>query len=577
MLRSAVAPCALTVMLPGPDMLSPLLTLSIAPLLVRTMSPEAPPTFNPPPPLPILSVPGTARSLLINTPSVLVTALRVPTWVWSGSPAVPMPVDAESPRLGAVTSTIAPLAPSRILPLALVSVVAPAEERPVASDRLAPVEIVVVVPAFHDDVSPSTAPMVSRAPLPFVKLTERLVLTKAKVSTEFPLLVRVMPALRPLSTRSTEAVICPSSVSARPSVPAASAPPSATVCDEVLGAIVTMPVPALIDCEMLILSAVRLTALLLVAMPTAPSTMPIVRVLGPSLKMTGPATSAATVEKPLLTLFRITGPALDTRRLAAWSEPKAASLMLPLLISASVLAPLSVMGAAIVMLPAMLLPIRRTDALIRLSSACVRPSTPGASLPPRLIAWPMLAGARLVTCVPDMMPLLSNIASAARKIAPLLEAIAVAPVLSTVSVFPDPTVSVMLPPKALSTISGALARPSGDVSSVIFPPAVMMMLPEVLLVTLALAFIVKLRPVIQFIPAAALIEPPPTPSPRLVSSPISTPLMIEPAVLMIPAPDPVLKSAVAPVASIKILPIAVMPELKSLIVPLLARTMPPLA
>src|SRR5215831_7398819 len=197
MLRSAVAPCALTVMLPGPDMLSPLLTLSIVPLLVRTMSPEAPPTFNPPPPLPILSVPGTARSLLINTPPVLVTALRVPTWVWSGSPAVPMPVDAESPRLGAVTSKIAPLAPSRILPLVLVSVVAPAEERPVARVRLAPVEIVVVVPAFHDDVSPSTAPMVSALLLPLVKPTERLVLVKASPSTELPLLVSVMaePAL----------------------------------------------------------------------------------------------------------------------------------------------------------------------------------------------------------------------------------------------------------------------------------------------------------------------------------------------------------------------------------------------
>src|SRR5215472_10209816 len=79
-----------------------------------------------------------------------------------------------------------------MLPLVLVSVVAPADERPVAKVRFWPVEIVVVVPAFHDDVSPSTAPMVSALLPPLVKLTERLVLAKAKVSTAFALLVSVI-------------------------------------------------------------------------------------------------------------------------------------------------------------------------------------------------------------------------------------------------------------------------------------------------------------------------------------------------------------------------------------------------
>src|SRR5215469_676445 len=192
MLKSALAPCALTVMLPGPAKLSPLLTLLIVPLLVRTMSPEAPVTLNPPEPLPILSVPATVPSLLINTPPVAVTALRVPTWVWTGSPAVPMPVDADSAALGPVTSISTPLSPSRILPAVLDRVTAPAEARPAANVRLAPVEIVVVVPAFQDDVSPSTVPMVSVLLLPLVKLTAPLVLAKANVSTEFPLLVRVM-------------------------------------------------------------------------------------------------------------------------------------------------------------------------------------------------------------------------------------------------------------------------------------------------------------------------------------------------------------------------------------------------
>ena len=186
-LRSALAPSALTVTLPGPWMTSLLLRLSIVPLLVSTMSPDAPVALTPPPPLPMLRVAGAALPLLIKIPPVLVSALSVLVWVCSGAAAVPMPVEADRTRVGAVTSTSAPLSPSRIAPLVLVRVVVPAEERPDAKVRLPPVEIVVVLPAFDDCAMPSTAPMVSALALELVKLTAPPALAKASVSMELPL------------------------------------------------------------------------------------------------------------------------------------------------------------------------------------------------------------------------------------------------------------------------------------------------------------------------------------------------------------------------------------------------------
>ena len=76
------------------------------------------------------------------------------------------------------------------------------------------------------------------------------------------LLTVIPPVLVLTPTRTTPAVIRPSSVSVRPSVPAASAPPRLMICAVVDGAIVTMPEPALIACWMSRLSAVILMLLL---------------------------------------------------------------------------------------------------------------------------------------------------------------------------------------------------------------------------------------------------------------------------------------------------------------------------
>jgi hypothetical protein len=138
---------------------------------------------------PMKRVAGAAAPLLMKIPPMLVNALRAPTSVWSGAAAVPMPVEAPKSRLGAVTSTTAPLAPSRIAAVAL-SVVVPAEERPAAKVRLPPVEIVVVLP-LDDCAMPSTAAMISALALELVKLTA-LPAVKASVSTALPLLVSVM-------------------------------------------------------------------------------------------------------------------------------------------------------------------------------------------------------------------------------------------------------------------------------------------------------------------------------------------------------------------------------------------------
>src|SRR5215471_2011784 len=109
----------------------------------------------------MLSVPGTAPSLLTKMPPVAVEAPSVLTCVCIGVPAVPIPVEADNPRVGVVTSTSPPLSPARIEPPVLVSVVVPVDERPAANVKLAPTEIVVVVPVFDDCVTPSTAPIVN--------------------------------------------------------------------------------------------------------------------------------------------------------------------------------------------------------------------------------------------------------------------------------------------------------------------------------------------------------------------------------------------------------------------------------
>src|SRR5271166_1951723 len=186
----------------------------------------------------------------------------------------------------------------------------------------------------------------------------------------------------------------------------------------------------------------------------------------------------------LLALPSVTGPVLEMRRFGIVSELKVPSLMLPLLISDSVLLPGGLLIAAVmVMLPAIMLPMRSVPAVISLSSAWVRPSTPGASLPPRLMAWLTLAGVRLVAAVPELTPLLMNIASAMSVIDPLLDLIAVAPVLSAVKVWPGPACSVMLPVLALFTICGSPDSLPGEVSIVMSPAAaVIAMLPEVLLI-----------------------------------------------------------------------------------------------
>src|SRR5215472_11192035 len=103
----------------------------------------------------MLSVTGAALPLLIKIPPVAVCAPIAPTCVCSS-----IPVEADKPRVGAVTSTSAPLSPSPITPVVLVSVVVPDDERPAARNKLPATEIVVVVPVFDDDAMPSTAPMV---------------------------------------------------------------------------------------------------------------------------------------------------------------------------------------------------------------------------------------------------------------------------------------------------------------------------------------------------------------------------------------------------------------------------------
>src|SRR5580704_429153 len=136
-------------------------------------------------------------------------------------------------------------------------------------------------------------------------------------------------------TRTTEAVMSPSSVSVSPKLmPEMLAVPSVTGSVAVAGARVTIPVPALIAFPMFMLSAVRLTALLVVVMPATPSTAPTARVtLGWSTTVIPLVALAAIFAMLLVELLSVTGPMLDTRRFAAASEPMALWLMLPLLIS----------------------------------------------------------------------------------------------------------------------------------------------------------------------------------------------------------------------------------------------------
>ncbi len=275
----------------------------------------------------------------------------------------------------------------------------------------------------------------------------------------------------------------------------------------------------------------------------------------------------------LLGLLSVTGPVLEIRRLGIASEPNAPWLMLPLLISDSTLLPVRlVIGAAIEMLPFAGAPICTTPAVMRLSSVWVRPSTPGAFNAPRLICLPAANGAKSTRAVPALTALLMIIASAASVIPPLLDWTAVEPVLSRVSVrCPGPACRKMAPPATLLVISGPLGELPGEFSMVKLPPAARLMLPDVEFVTKA--FRVMLPPATAVIPAAPKTEPSPTPSPRLMSWPtVKLTLLV---LLVIPAPDPVLRSAVAPLAVMLTAPVAVMPPVVSLIVPLLVRVMAP--
>src|SRR5258708_18083218 len=138
--------------------------------------------------------------------------------------------------------------------------------------------------------------------------------------------------------------------------------------------------------------------------------------------------------------------------------------------------------------------------------------------------------------VPALTSLLMTIASAKSWMRPLLDWIAVVPVLSTVSVCPGPALSEMLPPSALLVISGALGKLPGAVSIVKLPPAVRDMLPEGLLLIKALAFRGILPPADAVIPVAALTDPGPTPSPRLRSR--TTIRLTLPVLLKIAAASP---------------------------------------
>src|SRR5436190_530316 len=76
------------------------------------------------------------------------------------------------------------------------------------------------------------------------------------------------------------------------------------------------------------LSAITVIALLLVVMPTTPSTVPIVKGLVPLERLNAFVASAANAPM-LLAEFSVTGPVLDTRRLFTVSEPATVSLIVP--------------------------------------------------------------------------------------------------------------------------------------------------------------------------------------------------------------------------------------------------------
>src|SRR6516162_4073928 len=107
----------------------------------------------------------------------------------------------------------------------------------------------------------------------------------------------------------------------------------------------------------------------------------------------------------LFGLSSVTGPVLDTRRLGSVNEPNGFSLMVPLLISARTLLLVGLLiGDEMVILPALLVPMRVTPAVISFNSACVSPRTPPAFTPPRLIACPAEALWSAVAAVPELIP-----------------------------------------------------------------------------------------------------------------------------------------------------------------------------
>src|SRR5580704_4607082 len=127
--------------------------------------------------------------------------------------------------------------------------------------------------------------------------------------------------------------------------------------------------PVVMGWAMFMSSAIKCTLFWLVAMPTWPSTVPTRRELAPLLNEKELALLAARAPT-LFALTRLTGPAELTRRSGTVSDPAAASVMPPTLIRARTFhVPAAVIAALTLIVPELVLPIRRTPAVTWLRSA----------------------------------------------------------------------------------------------------------------------------------------------------------------------------------------------------------------
>ena len=138
---------------------------------------------------------------------------------------------------------------------------------------------------------------------------------------------------------------------------------------------------------------------LVVVIPPVPSTVPIVR--SPALVKAKlfvlPLILAAKVPTTLAA-FKVTGPALLTFKLVA-VKTLLPCVMLPLLVNVKMAAGDEI-AVLCVMLPLVLLPIRKVPAVIVLISVFVNPSTPAASAPPSAIATFEVLGCKVTMALP---------------------------------------------------------------------------------------------------------------------------------------------------------------------------------